>query len=210
MTKQLESFYEVLKVDPRATVAEIVTAYHAARGAFSKDSVATYSLFSAEEIQEELQKLEQAYVTLSNIDKRAEYDRRLAGGTHNDTEPTEPRQRVDKPAPTAAAAPAEVSAPSIPLPSSDVSVDVPEEVNGVYLKEVREKKGLSQDDVARITKIPSKFLRSIESDDFKRLPARVYIQGFIKNMASLYRIDAKTLAQGYLSYLDKRNPPATT
>ena len=73
--KEEETFYEILKVDRKATVAEIVAAYHSAKNAFSKDSVATYSLFNNDEAQTVLNKLEEAYLTLSNFEKRAEYER---------------------------------------------------------------------------------------------------------------------------------------
>lgn len=79
--KQKETYYDILKVPRRASVSEIVAAYHLAKNAFSKDSMATYSLFSADEAQKMLQKLEEAYVTLSNFEKRADYDRRLTQDT---------------------------------------------------------------------------------------------------------------------------------
>lgn len=212
-----ENYYQLLKVDPRATVAEIVSAYHTAKNAFSKDSVATYSLFSPEEAESMLSKLEEAYLTLSNLDRRAEYDRHL-------TQPSEPLRpqkapandtldgfemgggnaRVESaPSPTQSMAPSEEGAPTT---ASSAPLVGPEECSGAGLRDIRTRRGLSLEDVARITKIPSKFIRSLEDDDFKRLPARVYIQGFIKNMAVLYRIDPKTTVKSYLAYLDRAHP----
>lgn len=190
-----ESYYELLKVARSANIAEIVAAYHAARGAFSKDSVATYSLFSAEEVQIELSRLEEAYLTLSNIDKKREYDRRLTlqGPALSPALASEAPRHRQETTENVAESP---TSPPAPTPSGDVS--------GTYLKEFRIHFGLSLDDVARITKIPLKFLRAIESEDIKHLPARVYVQGFIKNIAVLYKLDPKTTATSYLGSIDSR------
>lgn len=230
--KREENFYDLLKVDSRATVAEIVSAYHSAKNAFAKDSVATYSLFSPEESEAVLKQLEEAYLTLSNLERRVEYDRRLTQpeGTLESTLKASlseqmPQELVNPPA--AASAPlvndspvAAVATPATSAEGNVVSIDVgnhpplvatsepsrDDECSGTRLREMRAHRGLSMEDVARITKIPSKFLRSIEEDDFKRLPARVYIQGFIKNLAVLYKVDPKMTAKAYLTYLDRVAP----
>mgnify|MGYP001157909925 CR=1 FL=1 len=76
-------------------------------------------------------------------------------------------------------------------------------INGPFLRDLREKRGLSVDDVARVTKIPSRFLKAIEADDFPKLPAKVYLQGFVKNIANLYKIEAVSTAKAYLEFLSK-------
>lgn len=198
--KEIETYYDLLKVDKSSNIAEIVAAYHSAKNAFSKDSLATYSLFTAEEIQIELSRLEEAYLTLSNIDKKREYDRTLSlkqtpliKVTHSPNE---------SPNATVADAPNEETV--IPAIVADLSSYLPDDLNGAFLKQTRERKGLSVDDVSRITKIPTKFLRAIEEEDISRLPARVYVQGFIKNMAVLYKLDPKATATSYLNSIDSR------
>lgn len=197
MKKPLETFYDLLKVPRSANIGEIVAAYHSARSAFSKDSVATYSLFSAEEIQIELGKLEEAYLTLSNVDKKREYDKILV------------RKAASDPSSLAASLAASISTPHVPAekiepeaaPSPPPHVS-PEDVSGPFLQQVRSHRGLSVDDVSRITKIPTKFLKAIESEDVKHLPARVYVQGFIKNIATLYKLDPAATASAYLNSID--------
>lgn len=225
--KQDETYYDILKVDRKATIAEIVAAYHTAKNAFSRDSVATYSLFSTDEVKSVIEKLDEAYQNLSNLDKKREYDRWLQEQSENPELPPamselERKQNAqllpkdseslfpaaapqtggkgDASAPQAAAA---VDATPIELPSNEA-------LSGLQLKSIREKRGLSLDDVSRITKIPSKFIRAIEADDIKHLPARVYLQGFIKNMASLYKLDSKVAVTAYFAHTDKANPPTET
>jgi len=226
-SKQEETYYDILKVDPKSTVAEIVAAYHTAKNAFSRDSVATYSLFSPEEAQAELDKLEQAYLNLSNIDKKRAYDRALHEKLHGESNSMMPpnmtelerRQNAhshqgsrgnamtdnfDSPSSPARFA---STGPNSNSPSATVENPPPaysstDPVTGNVLREIREKRSLSADDVSRITKIPVKFIQAIESEDPKKLPARVYLQGFIKNLATLYKLDPKLAAKSYLDYTD--------
>ncbi len=51
------------------------------------------------------------------------------------------------------------------------------------LREEREKKGLSINDVVNATKIRREFLESIESADYNSLPSESYALGFVKNYA---------------------------
>lgn len=207
-----ENFYELLKVSTKASMSEIVTAYNTAKAAFSHDSMATYSLFSEEETQEILDRLEEAYLTLSNIDRKRDYDKKLAGGQHLPNRPT----RNPNSAPMArdeentsseiemtlanAARNTTPAAPEAPVEAPALLDGV---INGPFLRSLREKRGLSVDDVARVTKIPGRALKAIEADDFPHLPARVYLQGFVKNMASLYKAEPAATAKAYLEFLSK-------
>ncbi|MBI1859926.1 MAG: helix-turn-helix domain-containing protein [Deltaproteobacteria bacterium] len=197
MKKATDTFYDLLKVPRSANIGEIVAAYHTAKSAFSKDSVATYSLFSAEEVQIELGKLEEAYLTLSNIDKKRDYDKVL---TLKGVPPNSPQTPTASPPPQVVAEKAEVA----PDPTPPPATVAPDEISGPFLEQMRTQRGLSVDDVSRITKIPTKFLKAIEAEDVKRLPARVYVQGFVKNIAVLYKLDAATTATAYLNSIDSR------
>ena len=226
---QNETYYDILKVERKATISEIVAAYHAAKNAFSRDSVATYSLFSSEEIKGVLYRLEEAYLSLSNIDKKREYDRwldeRAESGElppamtelerkqkahplpremQNNSMQNTPSNTQNIFAPVTSAPAPEAAPQATPVPDGTPILLVEgEELTGPKLREIREKRALSIDDVSRITKIPTKFIRSIEADDFKHHPARVYLQGFVKNMATLYKLDSKTVLKQYFDYIDK-------
>lgn len=75
--------YDVLGVGPNASHAEIADAYEKARGLFS-DSEAAYSLYTDEERRSRLAALEAAFETLSDRDRRREYDESLAGAAQED------------------------------------------------------------------------------------------------------------------------------
>lgn len=194
--KSEETYYDVLKVDRNATISEIVAAYHTARNAFSRESMATYSLFSPEETQAIIDKLDEAYHTLANVEKKREYDQIL-----------------------------EMKAKNMDVPVADVAITKRAELqgkdkvhtgeftpligsyegrmSGAVLREIREKRNLSIEEVTKITKIPAKYVKAIETDDVRSLPARVYLQGFVKNLAALYKLDPNLVTKAYLDYTDR-------
>jgi len=60
---------------------------------------------------------------------------------------------------------------------------------GERLREAREKKKLSLEDVAAQTRIPLRHLASIETGDWENLPAPTYTIGFAKNYAAAVGLD---------------------
>lgn len=192
-----ENYYDVLKVDPKASLTEIVAAYHKAKNAFSKESIATYSLFDDSDIQEVSLKLEEAYQILSNPNKRHTYDKVLQEQNReanvNTLTVIEKTQKTQFPARESQPPPIEK-----PTPHFD-------SYTGTVLKQIREGKGWSIDDVSKITKVPSRFILAIEEANPKNLPARVYIQGFVKNIANLYQLNPARVVTSYLDSLDLNN-----
>ena len=57
------------------------------------------------------------------------------------------------------------------------------ETLGSYLKEQRERRGMSAAELSRVTRIPLASLEAIESDRFDELPGEVFVRGFLKAYA---------------------------
>jgi cytoskeleton protein RodZ len=51
---------------------------------------------------------------------------------------------------------------------------------GAYLRELRERQGISIDEIARSTRVLHHYLEALESDDLASLPAPVFAKGFIR------------------------------
>jgi cytoskeleton protein RodZ len=51
---------------------------------------------------------------------------------------------------------------------------------GAYLRELRERQGMSIDELSRATRVLHHYLEALESDDYRSLPAPVFARGFIK------------------------------
>ena len=60
---------------------------------------------------------------------------------------------------------------------------------GQRLKEAREAKGLSVEDIAAQTRIPTRHLTSLEESEWDKLPAATYSIGFAKSYAALIGLD---------------------
>ncbi len=60
---------------------------------------------------------------------------------------------------------------------------------GETFRKAREARGLSLEDVARLTKINLRYIKAIESDSFDVLPGGVYTRGFLRSYARLLDLD---------------------
>ncbi len=75
--------------------------------------------------------------------------------------------------------------------------------DGELLKKVREDQGISLDQISMVTKIATKYLRAIETEDFENLPARVFVQGYVKQYAKIVGLDQQAVAASYMQKLKK-------
>ena len=73
--------------------------------------------------------------------------------------------------------------------------DLPLQVVGQRLKEVREQKGESLDDVAKITRIGKNYLESLEEGLAAKLPNQAYTRGFIRLYAAHLGISPEETAR---------------
>lgn len=65
------------------------------------------------------------------------------------------------------------------------------------LKEAREQNKIKLDDLAVVTKISSRILLNLESGNFSKLPAPVYIRGILKVYAENFNLDESELMIAY-------------
>lgn len=79
---------------------------------------------------------------------------------------------------------------------------------GQILKEIREAKFYTLEDVEKHTKIRKELLEALESDDYEKLPPVTFIQGFIKNYGKFLNLDnEKLLAIFRRGFEAKLHPP---
>lgn len=76
---------------------------------------------------------------------------------------------------------------------------------GPWLRQAREAKRLSLEDVERETRIRSQFLAALEEEDFSRLPGDVYTRGFLRNYASFLGLDPNEALQRYKELIAQPN-----
>jgi len=68
---------------------------------------------------------------------------------------------------------------------------------GNVLKEARESKGLSLDELQSITKIQKRYLLGIEQGDYSMMPGKFYVRAFIKQYAEAVGLEPDQLLEQY-------------
>src|SRR5688572_31905307 len=59
---------------------------------------------------------------------------------------------------------------------------------GAYLRDLREKRGTSLEEIARSTRVGGRYLQSLEAEDYDALPAPVFTRGFIRAYCQLFGV----------------------
>ncbi|MFH1535462.1 MAG: helix-turn-helix domain-containing protein [Patescibacteria group bacterium] len=79
---------------------------------------------------------------------------------------------------------------------------------GQVLKEEREKKFYTLDEIEKATKIRREMLEALEAGQYSRLPPPTFVQGFIKNYGKFLKLDPeKLLAIFRREFSEKVHPP---
>lgn len=79
---------------------------------------------------------------------------------------------------------------------------------GQILKEEREKKFYTLEEIEKATKIRLELLQALEADNYSKLPPPTFIQGFIKNYGRFLKLDSeKLLAIFRREFSEHKHPP---
>jgi len=79
------------------------------------------------------------------------------------------------------------------------AIDVETEWSGTFLKKIRTAQKLSIEEMAGLTKITKSYIVAIEEENFLKLPAPVYIRGFVSQIAKVLKLPHERVATAYLS-----------
>jgi transcriptional regulator with XRE-family HTH domain len=122
---------------------------------------------------------------------------------------TPPQSLAEASAPTARPAsksddPAVVS---VRPPMPEISART--EFSGPLLRQIREAIGVELREIAEKSKIGMAYLQALEGEVFAKLPAPVYVRGFLVEYARALGLDAERVKQTYLDrYRAARGPVA--
>jgi curved DNA-binding protein CbpA len=210
-----ENYYQILRVAGNATAIEIRRAYMDTLAIYEEESIATYSLFSAEQRETLLQSIKKAFDTLIDENKRSAYNRMLI-----DTGQVEPAffsmQASDKPPdhPSDRSISREKSlsrwvqrkAEEPEVMALIEEVQSKEMLSGQDLKQLREALGIEVPEIFAITRISSSILNMIEADQFDDLPAGIYLKQFLRSYAEILQIDPQHVVEGYFRSMGLDDP----
>ncbi len=174
------SHYDLLEVERGATDEEIRRAYKRMTAVFDPDNIVTFGLFDGPGLDAARARIDEAYDVLLDPARRRPYELSIF--------PDSP-EVLDKP--VAKKVPRGELPPPPPI--------TPEtEFSGAVLRAVRESQGTGLDQISETTKVGTNYLQYIEEDAFERLPAAVYVRGFVTEFAKYLKLDPQQVSQSYL------------
>ncbi|HLG21813.1 MAG TPA: helix-turn-helix domain-containing protein [Candidatus Manganitrophaceae bacterium] len=176
-----QNYYEILEVAYHATWGEIQKAYELAKKTYGPESMASYSLFESEDRDVLFKKIEEAYRVLIDPENRRKYDKSISSSVKE-----------------IALRPAEPAADRVSSAVSEGGERPPGEMNGKALREMRERQGVSLQQIADLTRINVTYLQFIEESQFKSLPAEVYLRNYLLQYAKTLHLDPKSVVEGYM------------
>jgi curved DNA-binding protein CbpA len=217
MDVEKKNFYDVLEIDTSASPSQIENAYIRSRNAYTGDSVALYSLMTQDECNDILSQIEEAYSVLGFPDKRKEYDR-LRGFNQSGfgpiSQPSEELRTKEVQYEDFGSNLIEAKVSKITAqqkfgldfqedPEMDRSIKECTEFTGPFLKKIREYKNVSIERMAEMTRISKTLLLAIENEDISKLPADVYVRGYVYQYAKVLKLTPESVAASFILHFKK-------
>ncbi len=192
------NYYEILELSANAPQHEVTLAYDRARSTYSGENPAIYTIFSLQEARELLGLIEEAYSVLGNKVLRNIYDQRLLNGLSslNDLTYSSILEASKQMYPEAKS-----ETPKITYKkdeSFEKQIQLQTNWDGDFLAKVREYKQLTPQRLSEITKINSYYVTAVEKMDSQKLPAIVFVRGYVVQIAKALGLDDKKVADSYM------------
>ena len=212
MIKKFEDFnyYEVLRISYNASSFEVRQAYKHMLAIYEENSLATYSLFTEDERKLILSKIEDAFMTLIDDEKRKTYDNSLVNAGEAPDNLLTAREKK-KAIPIYQTSKARANSNSLARikkkirekEAGDLTATMlrGDQISGKDLKNVRESLGIELEEIFQVTKISPTALAAIEKDDVANLPPKIYLISFLKSYAEALQLDPKQVVDGYIKNL---------
>lgn len=207
--------YEVLEIPPGAGFDDIERAYRMTRAAYTEGSMALYSIFNHDDAAVIRNRIDEAYRILADPEVRAKYD--AEEGITQIPQLDQPGAPIDDAASAArlggsgrgSAGSPELSAAIEVIDDLGGAIDEDDqEINGAALRRSRLRRGVEIEQITDVTKISASNLGYIENEEFDKLPASVYVRGFVHAYARAIGLDADRIAASYMTRVDAvRNSP---
>jgi flagellar biosynthesis protein FlhG len=191
-----DSHYELLEVPPTASFEDIRRANRRIRDIYGAESVAISGLYDPASLEAVHRRLDLAYTTLMDAAKRKEYDMEL----FPDGVPMPVTPAVTSDLPVSRPVPKvvdDVVTIAVRPPMPEISAGT--EFSGPLLRQIREAVGVELREIAERSKIGMAYLSALEGESFHKLPAAVYVRGFLAEYARALGLDGERVKQTYLA-----------
>ena len=191
-----DSHYDLLEVPPTASFEDIRRANRRIRDVYGAESIAISGLYDPASLEAVHRRLDLAYTSLMDAAKRKEYDLELFPDGVPMPVPVPTLTTADSPALRAGAKGDDPATIVIRPPMPDVSPQT--EFSGPLLRQIREAVGVELREIAERSKIGMAYLNALEGEVFAKLPAAVYVRGFLAEYARALGLDPERVKQTYL------------
>jgi flagellar biosynthesis protein FlhG len=200
-----DSHYELLEVPPTASFEDIRRANRRIRDVYGAESIAISGLYDPASLEAVHRRLDLAYTTLMDAAKRKDYDLEL----FPDGVPMPPAPDVAPSRPPAKPGEDSGTLSIVRPPMPDLTPTT--SYSGPLLRQIREAVGVELREIAERSKIGMAYLQALEGEVFAKLPAPVYVRGFLAEYARALGLDAERVKQTYLDrYRAARGPQPET
>lgn len=212
-TEVKQNYYEILEISENATQQEIYLAYERAKKTYSAENKALQSVFTQEEASQLRTLIDEAYEVLSNNIYRNIYEKRLLANTFSEEELTAESIKSAGAQLFERAQPPVIKTVEILQKKSNTLIkneafekEIAEKKNwlGADIQKVREYKNLSFDELTDITKINPWYIAAIEEMAPKKLPAAVFVRGYVLQIAKALGLNEKIVADSYMQVYRKK------
>lgn len=88
-------------------------------------------------------------------------------------------------------------------PEFEIEIEKMDEFTGDFLKKIREYKGVDLERLSDMTKVSKMNLQYLENEEFAKLPAAVYVRGFVFQYAKCLKLSADKVANSYIARMKK-------
>lgn len=205
-----QNFYELLGIEFDVSPFEINRAYKENYQLYHGDSLVSYSLFSREEREAILARLDEAYATLIDEKKRSRYDQSLVecGILKEGMKSQEGRKTIGLITDSKVSTNNTILTIRNELKAMVSSNPVIQEIltqnalRGKDLKRIRDELGVSLEIIREMTKVRMIFLQAIEEDEYEKAPSRVFLKSYVKAYAQSIGLDGDLVASRYLNRMN--------
>jgi flagellar biosynthesis protein FlhG len=200
-----DSHYELLEVPPTASFEDIRRANRRIRDIYGAESIAISGLFDPASLEAVHRRLDLSYTTLMDAVKRKEYDFELfPDGVPMPIAPPLGAPGAGAAVPARAAKADDSANLAVRPPMPELSPQT--EFTGPLLRQIREAIGVELREIAERSKIGMAYLHALEGEVFAKLPAAVYVRGFLAEYARALGLDVERVKQTYLARFKAARP----
>jgi flagellar biosynthesis protein FlhG len=187
-----ENHYDLLEVPPTASFEDIRRANRRVRDIYGAESVMMSGLYDAASLEAVHRRFDLAYTTLMDAAKRKDYDMEL----FPDGIPTPPPSEHGHAPPRQPPPKVEDAIAAVRPPMPELLADT--EYSGALLRQIREARGIELREIAERSKVSMAYLQALEAEAYTKLPAAVYVRGFLVEYAKVLGLDVERVKDTYL------------